>query len=123
PHGYVVIGPFFATASFARMHARAECIARSGPHATGFPTRTASQNLATSKRVADGRSAPPPTLVADVDGALAGRLSEASSAGPPLFGVSSMLVALAASPLPSSKRRASRSCRRISVPFVPKNAS
>ena len=45
-------------ASLARMHARAECIACSGPHASGVPTRTAEQNREICWRVADGRFGP-----------------------------------------------------------------
>src|SRR6478672_3609364 len=101
-----VTGPFFATASFAWIQARAECMARSGPQASGLPTRIASQKPATSNRVADGRSAEALMLRdVEVDGAFAGRLSDASSAGPPVFGVSSIFVARRFSASPSSKSR------------------
>ena len=79
-------------ASLARMHARAECIACSGPHAIGVPTRTAEQNREICWRVADGRFGPFAGAAGETAAALgpldvlAGRVSDASAAAAPSRG-------------------------------------
>ena len=65
----------FLMASLARIHARAEWIARSGPHLSGLFTRIASQNPAISYRVADGRLPGCADVLVCVDGAFAGYYS------------------------------------------------
>src|SRR6185369_10103314 len=116
-----------AAASLAAMQARAESIARSGPHATGCPVRTARQNRAISSESASDRSATalPFGAVDEVDGdaddrvapAFAdGFVSEAAIAAPP--GVPDTSIAVAAPPPPSLKSSASDSLYMMSVAFV-----
>src|SRR5262245_25685026 len=106
------------------MHDRAAPCARSGPHLSGAPVRTAEQKPEISFLYERLRSPPrdaaaPPALVPAASRA---RLSDAEPTGPAPFAATSIAVAFGAafSPAPgSSKKKASISPLRISVPFVP----
>src|SRR5205814_9521742 len=78
---------FFWRASLAVMHARAEWMARSGPHRRGAPVRMAAAQREISLREAWPRSLVSPPAALGRPGAVevcaGGLLSEASSAAPP----------------------------------------
>jgi len=108
-------------ASVAAMQARAESIARSGPHAIGWPVRIAEQNREISCSPAERpRFALAPATDVAAAAEFAGLVSDASTAAPPGVRVTSTLVGRGLSSLPPSlKSNASLSLYMMSEPFVP----
>ena len=111
---------FFSTASFARIQARADSRPDRAPHASGVPTRIAAQKREISLRVGEGMSPPCPGSVVACPGALAGRVSDASTTAP-AAGVTWTPVERCSPP--SSKSSASFSPVMNNVAFVPKKIS
>ena len=100
-----------SNASKPEMHARADPSARSGPHLSGAPVRTAEQKPEISFRY-DRLRSPPREAVAPPaapPAASRARLSDAEPTGPAAFAATSMPVAFGAvaafAPAPGSSKK------------------